>query len=262
MNTTTRQMMTLAALAMTAAACDEPEMQTADPELTGRSYELQSAEGYTLLEDTTFFLRFNAAESGETYLSASAGCNSMEGRYSIDEDVLLIDEMAITDMWCSDELSTQEDWLYSFLNSEPTVVPSGEVLIISNEDSSLTFLDQAFATPDLPLTAGTWTVDTLIADNAMTTVNLDAFPVMWFAEDGSFGLSSECTELEGEYENSDDALTLSSVLLVTIECENEAVSSFDQELYEFLVEGDFSVSIEAERLTIMQGANGISATGG
>ena len=262
MNTTTRQMMTLAALALTTAACSEPEVQVEEPELNGKSYELTSAEGYTLLEDTTFILHFNVADNGDTYLSASAGCNSMEGRYTLDDDVLLIEEMATTDMWCSDELNVQEGWLYSFLNSEPTVAQSGEKLTMVNEDSTLTFLDQDFATPDLPLTAGTWTVDTLIADNAMTTVNLDEFPVMWFAEDGSVGFSSACTELEGEYEISGDTLTLSNVMLTLIECNDESVSYFDQEIYEFLVDGDFSFSIEAERLTIMQGAKGISASGG
>jgi heat shock protein HslJ len=252
----TRQLMTIAGLALTTAACFEPEEPSVIEivTLSGMSYELESVDGYTLMEGTTFYLSFN-----DNYVSAYAGCNSIEASYVLEEGVLMVDMMASTDMWCSEEHSQQTDWLMSFLSSAPLLERTDTMLILQTDEATLSFLDQEVATPDLPLTAGTWTVDTIIEGKGVSTSNLDEYPVMWFSEDGTFGFSSACTEIEGAYVTSGEVLTLSSVLLTIIECNDVPASTFDQSIYEIIDDGDFSHSIDANRLTITQGSYGFSA---
>jgi heat shock protein HslJ len=256
MMTMTRQLMTIAGLALTTGACIEPEEPSVIEidTLSGMSFELESAEGYTLMEGTTFYLSFS-----DNYVSAYAGCNSIEANYSLEEGVLMVDMMASTDMWCSEAHSQQDDWLKAFLSSAPLLERTDTMLILQTDEATLSFLDQEVATPDLPLTAGTWTVDTIIEGKGMSTSNLDEYPVMWFSDDGTFGFSSACTEIEGEYVASGEILSLSNVLLTIIECNDEPVSTFDQSIYEIIDDGAFNHDIDANRLTIMQGPIGFSA---
>ena len=261
MKNMTRLMMAMAGLVLT-TGCPPEELPAAEPSpaeveaLSGMSYELESAEGFTLMEGTTFYLSFH-----QDTLSAYAGCNSLEGGYSLDEGVLSVESMSTTDMWCGETLNTQTNWLQSFLSDAPTLERSGDQLVLETEDATLVFLDQAVATPDLPLTAGTWTVDAVIEGDSVSTHNLAEYPLMWFSDDGTFGFSSACTEISGDYAASGEALSLSNVLVTFIECGDEPTTSFDQSIVDLIDDGEFTHTIDAARLTIMQGMNGISANG-
>ncbi len=118
MNNMPRLMMAMAGLMLTTGCPPKDiDVDVDEDKLTGLSYVLESAEGYTLVEESNFMLSFSESAQGETYFSASTGCNSIDGIYSIDDGVMNVDMMSTTDMWCSDELSTQEDWLLEFFHS-------------------------------------------------------------------------------------------------------------------------------------------------
>jgi len=262
MNNMPRLMMAMAGLMLT-TGCPPKDIDADvdEDKLTGLSYVLESAEGYTLVEESNFMLFFSESAQGETYFSASTGCNSIDGIYSIDDGVMNVDMMSITEIWCSDELSTQEDWLLDFFHSAPLVNRSGDRMFLENESAMLTFLDREVATPDLSLTEATWSIDTIIEGKGISTTNLEAYPVMWFSDDGTFGFSSVCTEIEGEYTTSGAVLSLSNVLLTIIECDDAMASSFDTPIIELIDDGEFSYSIDASRLTIEQDSYGISGIG-
>ena len=257
MNDMPRLMMAMAGLMLT-TGCPPKDVDVEGMDLTGLSYVLESSEGYTLVEGSTLFLNFTETAKGEAFFSVSTGCNGIDGSYSIDEGVMSVDMMGITDMWCSDELNAQEDWLLEFFRSPLVVEQSGDWLFIENGDAMLTFLDKKVATPDLSLTEGLWSIDTIIEGKGMSTSSIEEYPVMWFSDDGTFGFSSACTEIEGAYVASGDLLSLSTVLLTIIECNDAEAVSFDAPIIEFIDDGEFSYSIDASRITITQGSYGIS----
>lgn len=262
MNTPIRPLIALAAL-MLSSGCDvlteEPLVTPVTSEddaleLAGQGYLLEDAEGYTLAEDTTFFLNFSS-----DYISAWAGCNSMEGGYTIEDDTLAVFEMSTTDMWCSDEMNAQESWLAGFLSSAPSVALSDGRLVLETDDATLTFLDEDIATPDLPLTEGDWTVDSLIESDSISTSNLAEFPTIWFDEEGVFGVSSSCTEVSGSYVADGEALTLSDVQVTTLACNDASAEVFDDGILVVIREGTLTHSISGSRLSILDGDRGISA---
>ena len=73
-------------------------------------------------------------------LTANAGCNTLSGGASIDEDELVVSELASTLQSCEEPLMAQDEWLSSFLTSRPTIERQENDLWLSRDETVLHFV--------------------------------------------------------------------------------------------------------------------------
>lgn len=73
-------------------------------------------------------------------LTANAGCNTLRGGASIDEDQLVVSELASTLKSCEEPLMAQDEWLSSFLTSRPTIERQENDLWLSRDETVLHFV--------------------------------------------------------------------------------------------------------------------------
>ena len=68
-------------------------------------------------------------------LSANAGCNTLHGAASVQDDELVASQLASTMMACEEDLMAQDTWLSDFLTSTPTIEHSDGDLWLSQGDT-------------------------------------------------------------------------------------------------------------------------------
>ena len=68
-------------------------------------------------------------------LSANAGCNTLHGAASVQDDELVASQLASTMMACEEDLMAQDTWLSDFLTSKPTIEHSDDDLWLSQGDT-------------------------------------------------------------------------------------------------------------------------------
>ncbi len=118
------------------AGADASAVTAAD--LNGKAFLSTSVEGHDLVEGSAITLSFE----GDT-LGANAGCNSLSGGFTVEENELVVgDNLASTMMACSDDLMAQDQWLSSFLSDDPKISLDGDVLTLNEGDVTITLSAQ------------------------------------------------------------------------------------------------------------------------
>ena len=134
-------MLASAVLAVTVAACgDDDDDTSSDAEpasaetLEGTSWSitsLETAEGTEEPpEDAT--LSFEA-----DMVSVATGCNSGGGPVTIEGDTITFGQLVTTLIGCPPDLQAWEDALLGFLEGEATFEESGDELVLTKDDSTL-----------------------------------------------------------------------------------------------------------------------------
>ena len=91
---------------------EEPALAPANVEsLTGETFESTAVEGHELVAGTTITISF-----GPEALTASAGCNSIRGPYTLEDGVLQLGKAAGTLIGCPEDRQKQDEWLTTLLN--------------------------------------------------------------------------------------------------------------------------------------------------
>jgi heat shock protein HslJ len=227
-------------------------------QLDGRTFLLQEAVGYTPVAGTVIRLSFN--DGG---LNLNAGCNHLSGPYAIQDGTLVMSGMSTTEMGCDAALHTQDEWLADFFAGKPTLVLDGDTLTFTSGDVVLTFLDREVADPDRPLVGPTWTVDSLISDDSVSSImsTLEP-PTLSFNSDGSFQVTTSCITAGGNYTATTTDLTFIAVTFPVSTCTDSASNSLLLHLATVFADGTATYGIDAARLTIEQGSVGIMALAG
>lgn len=121
-------------LVLVVACNDAPS--TLEESLEGRTFVLESSDGYTLVADTTASVSFDAGK-----MSFSAGCNGYSTGISFDDEVLVTRVWDATDIACETELAEQDHWFVAFFSDRPTVQIDGDRLTFATDEATLIFLD-------------------------------------------------------------------------------------------------------------------------
>ena len=239
-----------------AAGCDTLGGDPESPEsrLQGREFLLDSSEGFTPVAGTTVRLRFNE----DTEFSMGAGCNSMFGSYEIRGGLLVSEGVGSTEIGCEQTLHEQDEWLATFMTSSPGISLDGDTLTLTGEDATLVFLDREVADPDRPLTGRGWTVDSFIQGDGISNLALDEAPTLQFRDDGVVEVFTGCVMGGGTFSAAADTLTLNTTF-AEADCTDGAAIA-DQLVRAALSTGESTFEIDASRLTIMRGGDGIAAT--
>ena len=193
-------------------------------------------------------------------LAASAGCNTMGGAYRIEEGLLVVEGGAITEMGCDEQRHAQDDWLFGFLGSQPAVAQEGDKLTLTSEETVIALQDREVAEPDLPLTGTTWTVDTILAGDAATSVPADLVATLTFNRDGTVEIAAGCSPGTGTYEVSDGSLRIRDIETIETDCE-DAARQLEAAVLPMLGADEINYLIDAGSLTLDAGNEGLVLRG-
>jgi heat shock protein HslJ len=193
-------------------------------------------------------------------LGATAGCNSMGGRYALDGDVLVVDELATTDMACEPPLMAQDEWLAGLLAGRPSVGLDGTDVTLTTGSTVVKLTDRQVVRPDAPLVGTVWVLDTIFEggpDGAASSVPDGVEASVTFGDDGTYSIATGCNVGSGDYEQTGpDTLRLAQPLVSLSPCEpDQAVA--EGAMLSLFAPGDVEAVVDDQRLTLTAGDAGL-----
>jgi heat shock protein HslJ len=248
--------MRIVALAFVAAACSVgPGAQPAE-NVAGRQFlstrVTENGELRPLVEGTQILLAFEAVR-----LSANAGCNTMSGGYTITAGQLLVGDLATTMMACAQPLMTQDQWLAAFLNKRPQIQVSGTDMVLSADGTIITFMDREVAEPDQALVGTVWLLESVTANQAVTSYAVERPPQLVLAPDGKVTFTTGCNDGFGTYTSTDTTITFSALGTTRKACEQTAMT-LESQVLTVLNAGAVEYEIDGSSLTLTAGDNGLT----
>jgi heat shock protein HslJ len=216
--------------------------------------DASGVSGHTLVEGTQLSLRFNGTE-----VSASGGCNTLQGQYMIDSsNTLVIDQMSATAMWCDTPgLNDQDEWLSAFLQNRPAIRVDGPTLLVSGDSVGITLTDREVADPDRPLEGTTWTVSGQISGQTASHSLVAAPATLTFA-DGVLAVHTGCNTGSAAYELGAGNVTVEPVALTRMACDDATMQQ--EAAIVTVLDGTVTYEIDAGQLTLRNGSNGLTLT--
>lgn len=176
-----------------------------------------------LVEGTRLRLEFYEGSR----VTASAGCNLLDGRYEILAGTFVLGDASMTLIGCDPALHEQDEWYFGFLQSNPTIVVEGDSLVLEEGDTRLEYLDQEVATPDLPLLGTTWTVDTIIEGDAAIGADWPDPATLVLRSNGTVDVYTGCNSGSGTYRVVNDAITFADVAVTERACLDELTQQLE-----------------------------------
>jgi heat shock protein HslJ len=153
----------------------------------------QGGKDRPLVAGTRITLQFQRAGG----LSAQAGCNHLGGSGRLDGDVLVLGDLAMTEMACDADRMAQDSWLAEFLTAGPTWSLTGDDLVLRRGDVQIRFTDREAVDPDRPLVGTRWVVDTIITGDAASSVPSGVEAYLYFDSATHYRGSTGCAGVGG-----------------------------------------------------------------
>jgi heat shock protein HslJ len=195
-----------------------------------------------------------------TTLGASAGCNSIGGDYRIESGRLIFEGGGMTEMGCDPERHAQDDWLVAFLGSKPIVRLQGSELSLDNGATVVRLLDREVAEPDRNIVGPTWTVDSVISGDAVSSIPEGLRATLRFKADGTIDVNAGCNQGSGTWSAAAGGISFGPIGLTKRACMG-AEGKLEADVLAVLMAGSVAATIEADRLTLMAGAQGLALRG-
>ncbi len=192
----------------------------------------------------------------EGQISVQAGCNSMSGEYALDDGVLrLPGPMSMTEMGCDPGRMEQDEWIAGFVGSSPRVGLDGARLTLSRSGTVIELLDREVADPDRPLVGTVWHLESIVQDEAVSSVPADLGATMEFLQDGTVRLDTGCNAGGGPVTVGAGTLSFGALALTARGCEPDA-SALEEQILGVL-RGDVSYAIDGPMLSLRAGELGL-----
>jgi heat shock protein HslJ len=244
----------MAIVVVSLAACS-----AAAPDLNGREFHsVEVSEGGAarpLVAGTRITLRFSGTDVG-----ANAGCNSLGGSYKVDLGRLVFERGAQTAMGCAQALQVQDEWLVAFLDSDPMIVVAGNELMLTNGAISMRLLDREVAEPDLNIVGPTWTVESLIQGDTVSSVPEGASATLVFKADGSVEVDAGCNRGSGTWRLEGTGIKVESLLLTKMACQGPG-AALESAVLSVLSADVIQAQIESDVMTLIGGYAGLQLRG-
>jgi heat shock protein HslJ len=194
-----------------------------------------------------------------TNLTANAGCNTFGATYRVEGGRLVIDGGAMTEMGCDNGRNQQDQWLFAFLGSKPGVTLAGNDLTLDNGQVIMRLVDRRIAEPDRNIVGPTWTVTSIIAGDAVSSVPAGATASLVFGADGSVEVNDGCNRGRGSWAAEGTGITFHEVVLTKMACEG-AAGELETAVLAVINAGTVQASIRANVLTLRAGDQGLQLT--
>jgi heat shock protein HslJ len=215
----------------------------------GKTYLSTAIKGATLVPGTQIRLTFKDGN-----LSASGGCNSMGGRYSITGGRLVAAQLLMTEMGCDEPRMRQDAWLAQLLGAA-TVALTGETLTVGDGTIELTLMDREVASPDKPIDGTRWILDGIVSGDTASSVPAGVTASLRLGG-GGVEVEAGCNTGAGTVGVTVDTLTVGPIALTKMACAPAAMSV--ERAFTAVLTGSVSYSIDADVLTIGSGARGLT----
>ncbi|MEU4290922.1 META domain-containing protein [Kribbella sp. NPDC026596] len=162
---------------------------------------------------------------------------------------LWIDGIGGTQVGCQPPLRDQEEWLKTFLTSQPNWRLNGDELTLTSGSTTITLLDRKIAEPDVPLDGVRWEVVTIIT-NAYLRHHRYHAEQAWISFDGGRLTGwSGCSELSGTVTRNNTELTFGNVATTGHTCTAETAAM--QAAMLATLEPAVSYTIDYNQLTLL-----------
>ncbi len=217
-------------------------------QLDGTQFTATDVTAYEPVAGSELTLTFDGGQ-----LSVNAGCNTLGSSYTFADGTLAwTGEPRATMMACSDDLMAQDAWLTELFTAGVEAELDGTTLTLTSDDVVITLE----AVGDATLTGTAWTLDGLIADDAVSSLPDGAEPpTLTIGEDGSAQLFTGCNTGSTTVAIADDTLTFDPIAMTRMFCEG-AGSELEGQVTTVL-DGEVTYTIEGDTLTIMNGETGL-----
>ena len=210
-----------------------------------------------LVPGTEIRLTFNR----DGQLGMNAGCNHLGGTYRMDGSTLRFEGGAMTDMGCDEARHKQDDWVSAFLASRPTVALAGNDLVLTAGDVVIRLLDREIADPDLPLVGPTWTVNSIVTGDAVSSIPDGVVATLSFGQDGRVAVRTGCNQGGGSYAVEGNRIRFAEIALTKMGCDG-ARAQMEAAVLAVLEAEDLTFAIEAGSLTLQSAGQGLMLSGG
>ena len=217
-------------------------------DLDGRTFLSTSVEGHELAADSVLSLSFEGEQ-----LAANAGCNTITGGYGIEDGTLAWDDTpAATMMACEDDLMAQDTWVTELLTTGVTAALDEGTLTITAEEVTMVLEEES----DVSLTGTAWTLDTLIANEAASSLPADVkAPTLEIAEDGTLTLFAGCNTGGGSAVIGEGTLEFEPLGLTMMACEGDAATV--EAAVVAVLDGTVEMDIDGKVLSLTKGDQGL-----
>jgi heat shock protein HslJ len=212
---------------------------------------------HDLVAGTRIRISFNAGGA----IGVSAGCNIMGGSYRLEGGTLRFEGGSMTEMGCDPERHAQDDWLFEFLGSGPSVALSGNDLVLTSGLVVIRLLDREIAEPDLALVGTTWTVASIVDGGAVSSVPVGVVATLVFGADGRVAVSTGCNDGGGTYAVAGESMTFSDVALTKRACDG-AAGQMEAAVLAVITADRVLFGVDANMLSLRVAGGGLDLSGG
>jgi heat shock protein HslJ len=180
--------------------------------------------------DVEVLLSFDDA----TGYSASAECNSIGGRYSVEGSSITFEAGAMTEMGCPPPLNEVELEYVALLGAMAEVEVGDGRLTLTGDGASLVY-DEREPPPAAEPAAleGEWLVSSIASGDAVSSVLGE--PSLTFLGDGAFEARLGCNEASGDYVAGDGDLDIVQVFSTVARCLDDAQAEQEEQISERLL---------------------------
>ncbi len=183
--------------------------------LAGRTFLSTAIAGRQLVPGTQVSLTFANG------LSMSAGCNSIGASYAVADGILTTTAGVTTDMACEQPRMDQDTWLAGFVNGA-AISLDGATLTLVKDGVTLTLVDEQIANPDKPLEGTTWVVESLIREQAASSVP-DGLGASLVFSDGRVAAQTGCNRGNASAVVGSDTILFGPMALTRMACPQPAM---------------------------------------
>jgi heat shock protein HslJ len=193
-------------------------------------------------------------------LGASAGCNMFGATYKVDGGVLRVEGGAMTEMGCDADRMDQDQWVFAFLTSGPTVSLTGNDLVLRSAEVVIRLVDREIAEPDLALVGPTWTVVSIVSGDAVSSVPAGAVATLVIGADGRFALEAGCNSGGGTYTVDGASIRFTDIATTKKACQG-AAGDLETAVLGVLRAESLTFAIDASTLSLRAGSVGLDLSG-
>jgi heat shock protein HslJ len=187
-------------------------------------------------------------------VNLQAGCNTMSGRFRVEDGHVDVSQVSGTERGCADALMKQDEWLTDFLMASPSVSVDGDTVTLASDDVTMRLTKQAAA--GVPLQNTSWRLDTVVtgagADGTASSVPAGArHPGIRFTN-GVVGwdvaFSTGCNQGRGPVQVGSEVMDFGDLATTKMACP-DAVGQLESTFLGVLGRGT-TYTLEGDRLTL------------
>ncbi len=159
----------------------------------------------------------NAVFLKDGNLNGNAGCNNYIGTYKITGNKITIGQVGSTLMFCSEPKGVMEqETLYTSMLTKVSTFSVTESSLSLADSTGKNKLNFEKYTP--PTLSGSWVLDSIGANNTVSSVIKGSNITALFSSDGNLTGSAGCNHYNANFQTKDDNLTISPVISTRMYC--------------------------------------------